>query len=998
MVFLLPASPVHAASPTVSLSTISASGALTAATSGTVGSTLVITGSGFNSASTITITTTVGTTSVTWLTAGGKSTTTPPVDSLVVGGALTTTSIGNFAVEVLVPSLPGGAQTITVSDGVNSGTATFSITPKVSITYTGNNFGFPEEAITPSIAVSGFGSGESVTISTPMWTTTSFSCSTGSAVGTYGAGTCGTGTSVADTNGGAKTVTATGATSGLTAQTTYTVNPWAAFYNSETGTTSFSFTGSAPTSLLVEVHGMAAGTIAPNSITIGGVSTNHQSVVIGTTGAYGGSGSFIVVSPTANVPFGVSSVVISGTTFSYAAGNIARASGTWGGVVISSIATLTGVGTGVVTTDASSYKPGTGFTSTATTTAGPQQNQIGVFGYGFVSGNAITITASAGLSVANVIAPGNANTVGAFFATYTLADTPWSTAGAPTTASTYTLTTTEAVGAPANVLSPSFGITPWIQGPTTTSADFSTNIAGAKAHGFSAGDTLTLKIGGTAVTTAGTCGPSVNGSCSLHGTLPDIAGGSQSVTVTGSLSGQTSTSGTSVTVHAIASSNGASTILPNSGSAGTTAVVRTGATYGVHGLAANTAYTIVWNSISGSVTVGSFTSTATGGIPVPGVQITVPSDSSGVHVIDIQTAAGASAFFGSTVEGDVAPSAPLAADQTAYGDLLFSNTATLQATPSVASIGTPESISGNGLASATQYIVTLGSLGGCTASVTAPALGSFTTTAAGAVPSSTSLTLTDTPTTTETGSVENFVMQTATNFGVVGGAVAACAQFVLAATATDNATSVPAGHAVTLKAHALNGGGAVYDIVFNYALSALGNSYTGTIVGVVAPSSTGAATTTWNVPAGTQPGTYPVQLVISTRGTSTLAAGAAVLNIPLSVTVGSVSTTSCNTTSCMAVNGQPTQTTQGAYNGISSQFTNNSNAPVTGFVYAVVHNALGQTVDISTATITAPAGGSVSAFNALFGLAPGTYSVTLFVTSSAGTAISTTSTVSVTIP
>src|SRR5271156_3395260 len=107
MVFLLPASPVHAASPSVSLSTIS-SGKLTAATSGIVGSTIVVTGTGFSPASSITITTTVSTTSVSWLTSGGASTTTPAVDSLVVAGKLTTTAIGNFQVEVLVPALPGG--------------------------------------------------------------------------------------------------------------------------------------------------------------------------------------------------------------------------------------------------------------------------------------------------------------------------------------------------------------------------------------------------------------------------------------------------------------------------------------------------------------------------------------------------------------------------------------------------------------------------------------------------------------------------------------------------------------------------------------------------------------------------------------------------------------------------------------------------------------------------------------------------------------------------
>jgi hypothetical protein len=116
------------------------------------------------------------------------------------------------------------------------------------------------------------------------------------------------------------------------------------------------------------------------------------------------------------------------------------------------------------------------------------------------------------------------------------------------------------------------------------------------------------------------------------------------------------------------------------------------------------------------------------------------------------------------------------------------------------------------------------------------------------------------------------------------------------------------------------------------------------------------------------------------------------------VTVGSVNTGSCNSTTCMTVSGTPAQAQQGSYTGVTSTFTNNSNSPVTAFVYAVVHNALGQTVDISTATVTASTGGSATAFNALFGLAPGTYSVTIFATSSSGVAISGPSTASVTIP
>jgi len=117
---------------------------------------------------------------------------------------------------------------------------------------------------------------------------------------------------------------------------------------------------------------------------------------------------------------------------------------------------------------------------------------------------------------------------------------------------------------------------------------------------------------------------------------------------------------------------------------------------------------------------------------------------------------------------------------------------------------------------------------------------------------------------------------------------------------------------------------------------------------------------------------------------------------PPSLIVNSVST-SCNSTSCVAASSPPTTTTIGNNKAVQTSFTNNSNAPVTAIVYAVVHNALGQTVLYTTATITAPAGGSATAYDVLFGLAPGTYSVTVFATSTGGTAISTTYTTSVTI-
>ncbi len=1002
MVFLLPASPVHAATPTVSLSTIS-NGALTAVTSGTVGSTLVIKGTGFTPSAAIAISTTVGTSTTAWLTNGGCATTnggtsdtTPAVDSLVSTSGtnnhcLITDALGNFAVEATVPALPGGAQTVSVTDGVNTATASLTITPSVTITYTGNNYGFPEEAISPTITVAGFGASESVTVSAPAWNTggTTISITTT----TTGSGTTSpAGVTVADTNGGTKTITATGGTSGLSASTTYTVNPWAAFYTATSGTgtqTVFSFQGTAPTSILVEAHGLPAGTMPANSITIGGVATSHASVAIGTSGAFGGVGNELVVAPSAQVPFGPVTVVIDGISFNYGAGNIASGAGTWGGALISSIQG-TPSSTAVITTDAASYKPG-GYAA-STTSPAPQTSQVAVFGYGIVPGNTVGVTPPTGSPLAPITTHLIASASGAIFATYSLGDTPYSATATPTTAASYTIGI--ATTGTSNTLPPSYGIIPWAAAPTVTTVNFATSTS-VTVHGFSATEIVAVKIGGVALGTAsGTCTTgATSGSCTETGTAPDIAGGSQSVTATGASSGQTATDGT-VTVDAIASSTSGQTILPDTGSAGTSVQIRTASTYGIHGLAANTVYNVVWNAVGGAITLGTFTSTATGGIPVPGVQFTVPSDSSGIHILDIQTASGASALFGSTVLGTTAQT--ILGYSTAYGDLLFSNTAALTASPSVASIGVPEVITGGGLTPSASYVMSLApNPGTCTASTTQPALKQFTATASGTVPAGTAVTMTDTPTNTETGTVENFVVQTAADFGV-NTQFAACAQFVLAASAQDNSTTEPAGHSVTMTAHGLNGGGATYNIVFNYALNALGSGYTGTTVGVLAPSTTGAATATWTVPAGTASGTYTVQLVVSTQGTNGLAAGKAALNVPLSITVGSVNTSSCNTTSCMSSTGSTT-TQIGPSQAIQTSFSNTSTAPVTAVVFAVVHNALGQTVSYSTATVTASAGGSATAYNVLYGLAPGTYSVTIFATSTSGTAISNTSTVSVTI-
>jgi len=748
---------------------------------------------------------------------------------------------------------------------------------------------------------------------------------------------------------------------------------------------------------------LTAGTIAANSITIGGVATNHAAVTVGASGAFGGVNTYLVVSPVSNVPFGPAAVVIGNSTFNYAKGNIATGPGAYGGALISSIIGTSGVGTGVVTTDASSYKPGSGFT-VSTTSPAPAQNTIGVFGYGFVPGNAITITPSVG-TVTALTAPGNADPNGAFWSTQTLADTPWSVQATPTTAQSYNLVVTEAVAAPADILSPTFGITPWIvvgtTGTSATTVDYTFNGEFITPHGFGATDLVTMTIGATAMVSGGTCTVGVTtGTCvggTAVGTVPDLAGGKQNVGATGSISGAIVTLTGGVTYDPVVNFASGQSLSINTGGAGQTTILRTGVGYGVHGLLASTVYNIVWNAISGSITVGTFTSTATGGVPIPGTQFTIPSDSSGVHILDLQTAAGASALYGGTVKHEVTPNQGFFSPgtiATAYGDMLFNNIALLQASPSVAVIGSAETLSGSGLAAGATYVIALSGNANNVAT-SASALGTFVATSTGAVPAGVTISLTDTPTGLETGTLMYFQEQTSAHFGVVT-APDATAQFVLAASASLNSTSAPTGHAVTISAHALNPNG-VYTIVFNYVQSIVSPVvYTGTPVGVVAPNSVGAGSASFNVPASATSGTYIVQLV--TNGGGGAPTGTAVLDIPLSLTVGGTSGTCTNEgTGCMGVSGTPSVTKSGGNTLITASFTNNSNAPQTAYIYAVVHNALGQTVAYTTATISPSAGGTQAGQLVLFGLAPGTYSATLFVVSTSGTALSTTSNVSVTI-
>lgn len=105
-----------------------------------------------------------------------------------------------------------------------------------------------------------------------------------------------------------------------------------------------------------------------------------------------------------------------------------------------------------------------------------------------------------------------------------------------------------------------------------------------------------------------------------------------------------------------------------------------------------------------------------------------------------------------------------------------------------------------------------------------------------------------------------------------------------------------------------------------------------------------------------------------------------------------VSNSACNSDSCWEQINAGNYYQLGGYSAVGIPYLNTINATVTGIVFMVVHNYLGQTVEISTATLQLGAGANGTAFLIRFGLESGTYSATFFVTEPSGVSISTTAT------
>ena len=97
-------------------------------------------------------------------------------------------------------------------------------------------------------------------------------------------------------------------------------------------------------------------------------------------------------------------------------------------------------------------------------------------------------------------------------------------------------------------------------------------------------------------------------------------------------------------------------------------------------------------------------------------------------------------------------------------------------------------------------------------------------------------------------------------------------------------------------------------------------------------------------------------------------------------------------TLCWAVTSPPVFVKLGAYSSFQVGYFSAMNSDVTGIVYAVIHNYLNQTVEISTSTLQLAPTAYGTANPIIFGLASGTYSATFFATQTSGVAISPTTT------
>ena len=632
---------------------------------------------------------------------------------------------GWFRAQVDTPAVRGGGYLVyaiypRASGKVVTATQSFTVIPAVYVVsdLTGSPSSGPQEPV--QLAGVGFGRGEQIRPAP-----SSFFANAGHATITAGStpgvneGTFDVGPETTDSRictgltgapycvgnlpEGPQTLTILGVSSGSAVPQTFTIVPQIAFWSAPGCTRpTYSIDTGAGASFCMSGTGFQSGeaVAAAGTATVGGVPTTHGEIISDGNGAFGPT----VVTLARGTGAGLLNVVLGGNTFSYSSGNIYQPSlglaDRFRGVLVGSHA---GQGASVTLPEGASSRVG-------------EQGVMVGYGYGpglAYGGNNLRFVLNPTSIPFLQVAPANGGDAtessatdanGAFVAlfvapvaqhfAYTLHDSTPSNA-APD--STYTVNPDVRLSSD----STSAGLKGrlYLVHGISGGSDSQSGLAALGVAGPPLGD-LTVYING--VFWAGCrsvgrlCDSNLlgNGQLSADTLLPalgsipstDLPQGEYEVNITGIYRGDwasgryfvDSATGMEATLTvdpiALAGSLGVS-----AGKVGTTVPLQTGpaggANPGIHGLEGNSPYSIMWD---GTIQVGTFTSTASGGVPA-GTKFTVPPSATGLHLVDVQARSGSSAVWGRISNHS----------QSQFLNLIFTvSTMTLACSPSTMLLGT----------------------------------------------------------------------------------------------------------------------------------------------------------------------------------------------------------------------------------------------------------------------------------------------------------------------
>jgi len=134
--------------------------------------------------------------------------------------------------------------------------------------------------------------------------------------------------------------------------------------------------------------------------------------------------------------------------------------------------------------------------------------------------------------------------------------------------------------------------------------------------------------------------------------------------------------------------------------------------------------------------------------------------------------------------------------------------------------------------------------------------------------------------------------------------------------------------------------------------------------------------------------TYGVSVANLPLGTWSLKVSARTLAGSLGSVTGTVTVTVVTSVNAITFPSTAASCTLGTYNAVCVSVQNTQAAAITGVVFAVVHNAAGQTIQVATSTVSSLAAGSSTTAYVVLSVPAGTYSVNVFVWSTTGSSIS----------